>query len=1481
MATYRSNFSSWSGFESLLSAAQTYEASAGFAAVQNSMASLTALLFSTSGWSGDLGSRVHSSGATASLTGTQLGIAQTVISGGEITDGSNILSVKGTIRFDAVAQKFMGSISSLSFNGQSYSEQDTGRLSLDGLKAEWKTREATEPTAAGSVSFVSAGVLTNSSRSYSSLAVSDASGHSLSATGLNYFSAADFNYLAALRSMLSGNDLANGSDGADELRAFDGNDTLAGGAGDDTLDGGAGNDVLQGGSGNDRLLASTGDDSFFGGLGDDSMDLRTLPFGFADKGKSGGFSVSRPDLASIAILDSDTGQKLVVKGFWGAATGDRGIENYIFSDQTVTLDQLIANTASDFADKLTGGAGADALAGGKGNDSLDGGAGDDILDGGDGSDTLDGGTGSDRLAGGAGNDIYVVDTAAVADVDPAKAIAGDSLVEGLNAGTDKVQTSLSSHALGDNIENLEYLGTPVALLDDKGKPTGAIETRQLGFAGSGNTLRNLITGGAGNDTLDGGKGADTLSGGQGDDVYVVDLTASSFADANGNLVLIPGDRIVELDGQGSDTIRTSLSSYSLAAAGFVENLERLDPALVKAFVASGNGLDNSITGGAGNDRLDGGRGADTLAGGDGNDRLSGGDGFDRLVGGAGDDILEGGAGIDVAVMSGSLRDCQVMLLAGDIVQMKATSGGVTAIDRLTGIEQVVFDQATPTTADDVTMDVSVVQGGLLYNIATYGADTLIGGASNDSIDGGDGNDRISGLSGNDSLFGGRGHDTLDGGAGNDALSGGVGNDLYFVDAQGDAVLEQLAAGVDTVQSLLATWALGDHVENLIYIGGAGFSGTGNALANAITGGDGADSLYGLGGADRLEGGAGNDSLDGGAGADVLAGGQGDDNYLVAAGDMLVEKPGEGSDTVRTGLSGWTLGANLENLFYTGTGSFTGNGNTSNNLLTGGVGNDSLNGGGGDDTLNGSTGNDLLIGGAGIDTAAYAGSADQFTISAKSGGYKVVGPEGTDILFGIERLRFGTANATDITDLLKASPPPVISSAPAYALAGLLYDPANEYRWNAGQALGTPVSLTYSFMKGLSVYMADPHQGFKAFTAEQQATARDVLNAYSQIANINFREVADSDTVQIRFGTDNQSGAGTVGYAYTPALDQADGGDIWLANDQPSNGALRPGDNGLATMIHEVGHALGLKHPFERSGVNGVMPKAEENSRYTAMSYTDRADGQVVEVSGTQASYSYTQRAWSPETAQIYDIAAVQQLYGANLTAHAGNDIYSFPTDRPFFLSLWDGGGNDSFDCSAFSLECRIDLRQGAFSSIGRHASALDLLPSWYAGSFVPTYTGENNVSIAYGAVIENAIGGTGNDTLVGNDVANRLAGGAGNDTLTGGAGGDTFDFSALLNSAGNVDLITDFLAGFDHLQLERDIFPAAGGVGNLSANAFLSGVGLGANSAATATERILYDTASGSLYYDPDGVGGAPAIEFAVLGVGSHPAIAAADFTVA
>ncbi|MGO6683958.1 calcium-binding protein, partial [Rhizobium leguminosarum] len=177
------------------------------------------------------------------------------------------------------------------------------------------------------------------------------------------------------------------------------------------------------------------------------------------------------------------------------------------------------------------------------------------------------------------------------------------------------------------------------------------------------------------------------------------------------------------------------------------------------------------------------------------------------------------------------------------------------------------------------------------------------------------------------ITGGIGNDTLNGGAGADTLIGGAGDDTYIVDNAGDLITEAANEGIDTVRTTLASYTLGSDLENLTYIGTVAFAGTGNGLANTIRGAAGADIL------------------DGKAGADILIGGAGNDIYIVDdVGDVVTEGLNEGTDLIKTALSSYALGNNVENLIYTGSASFTGTGNALANTIIGGAGNDLLDGG---------------------------------------------------------------------------------------------------------------------------------------------------------------------------------------------------------------------------------------------------------------------------------------------------------------------------------------------------------------------------------------------------------------------------------------------------------------------------------------------------------------------------------------------------------
>jgi len=224
-----------------------------------------------------------------------------------------------------------------------------------------------------------------------------------------------------------------------------------------------------------------------------------------------------------------------------------------------------------------------------------------------GNDTLNGGTGNDTLLGGLGNDIYIVDS--------------DQDAIGDTGGIDTVQTLLNTFSLA----SIDSLIVNMRVLQGEYPSLTSIEN--LTFTGTGdatltgNALNNILTGGTGNDTLNGGLGNDTMIGGAGNDTYVVNSIS---------------DVVTESSGRGTDTIQTTLDTYSIASLTNVENLSYTGSNHASL---TGNLLANTLIGSLGNDMLTGGAGNDTLNGGDGADTLKGGLGNDVLTGGSGNDLF--------------------------------------------------------------------------------------------------------------------------------------------------------------------------------------------------------------------------------------------------------------------------------------------------------------------------------------------------------------------------------------------------------------------------------------------------------------------------------------------------------------------------------------------------------------------------------------------------------------------------------------------------------------------------------------------------------------------------------------------------------------------------------------------------------------------------------------------------------------------------
>ncbi len=318
---------------------------------------------------------------------------------------------------------------------------------------------------------------------------------------------------------------------------------------------------------------------------------------------------------------------------------------------------------------------------------------------------------------------------------------------------------------------------------------------------------------------------------------------------------------------------------------------------------------------------------------------------------------------------------------------------------------------------------------------------------------------------------------------------------------------------------------------------------------------------------------------------------------------------------------------------------------------------------------------------------------------------------------------------------------------AYYIAALL--PGGEPRWSSdgspGGTVGTASSVTYSFLSSSPTYAgADDRSGFAAANDSQKSAFRQAFALWATVCNLTFTEVTDSASSRIRIGTNNQGNVSS-GYAYYPAL--TSGGDIYLANDMSGMDNPTYGSWMFSTVTHEIGHAIGLKHPGDYNAGGGgtegpYLPSGEDNRQYSVMSYNDNPT-----MSGLRSSMP-----------SLYDIAAVQYLYGANTGYAAGDSTYSYSDSSSFLATIWDGGGTDTIDASNQSLACTISLTAGSFSSIGVGTS---------------TSAAGNNVGIAFNVTIENAVGGSAGDIISGNSAANRLEGGAGDDTLTGGAGDDT------------------------------------------------------------------------------------------------------------
>ncbi len=571
---------------------------------------------------------------------------------------------------------------------------------------------------------------------------------------------------------------------------------------------------------------------------------------------------------------------------------------------------------------------------------------------------------------------------------------------------------------------------------------------------------------------------------------------------------------------------------------------------------------------------------------------------------------------------------------------------------------------------------------------TAGNDSMTGTASNDRITGHDGNDTLTGGGGTDTLSGRAGNDSLIGGAGDDVMLGGAGDDVYVVDEAGDLVTEFDGNGRDRVETSLSAYTLGAFIEDLTYTGTGSFTGTGNALANSITGG------------------AGNDTLDGGAGVDTLAGGLGDDTYIIAdAGETVTEAAGAGNDRVLTSLNSLTLAGNVEELVFTGTGNFSGTGNGLANSITGGTGNDSLNGGAGADTLTGGAGNDVYT----VDNAgdvvvelAGEGTADRVQSSISY----VLGAE-------IENLTLTGSTAINGTGNDAANQ--ITGNGAANSLTGGLGNDSLNGGGGADTLVGGDGNDLFTVDNAGDVVVEAAGEG----TDTVQASVSHTLAA--EVENLTLTGGAAID------GSGNGLANILTGNGGANRLDGGDGADTMI------------GGNGDDTYI--VDDAGDVVTEAAGEGTDSVI------TTLAGLTLADHVE--VLTFTGTG------------------DFAGTGNGLGNTVTGGAGNDTLDGGASAD---TLIGGNGDDTYivddagDVVVETSGAGTDTVQSAVS----HNLAAEV----------------ENLTLTGSASID----GTGNELaniLTGNGGDNRLDGGDGADTLTGGAGADTY-------AVGDGDVVTDF-----------------------------------------------------------------------------------------